>query len=58
MNPYDDHEFLFWAMKAGLTREEARRAVREGLDSWADSQAERQRDGQNRSTASGQVFSI
>jgi hypothetical protein len=33
MNPYDDHDLTLWMVKAGLTSEEARRAVREGLDS-------------------------
>ena len=33
MNPLDDHELLLWAMRAGLTRDEVRQAVRAGLDS-------------------------
>jgi hypothetical protein len=32
MNPLDDHELLLWAMRAGLTRDEVRQAVRRGLD--------------------------
>jgi len=32
MNPLDDHELILWAMRAGLTRDEVRQAVREGLD--------------------------
>ena len=32
MNPYDDHELLLWAMRAGLTRDEVRQAVRRGLN--------------------------
>jgi len=32
MNPLDDHELLPWAMRAGLTRDEVRQAVRAGLD--------------------------
>jgi hypothetical protein len=32
MNPLDDHELLLWAMRAGLTRDEVRQAVRGGLD--------------------------
>jgi len=32
MNPLDDHELLLWAMRAGLTRDEVRQAVRAGLD--------------------------
>jgi hypothetical protein len=31
MNPLDDHELLLWAMRAGLTRDEVRQAVRGGL---------------------------
>ena len=31
MNPLDDHELLLWAMRAGLTRDEVRQAVRRGL---------------------------
>ena len=32
MNPLDDHELLLWAMRAGLTGDEVRQAVRVGLD--------------------------
>jgi hypothetical protein len=32
MNPLDDHELLLWATRAGLTRDEVRQAVRQGLD--------------------------
>ena len=32
MNPLDDRELLLWAMRAGLTRDEVRQAVRRGLD--------------------------
>lgn len=32
MNPLDDRGITKWAMRAGLTRDEIRRAVREGLD--------------------------
>jgi hypothetical protein len=32
MNPLDDHELLLWAMRAGLTRDEVRQAVRRGLE--------------------------
>jgi hypothetical protein len=32
MNPLDDHKLLLWAMRAGLTRDEVRQAVRRGLD--------------------------
>jgi hypothetical protein len=32
MNPLDDHELLLWSMRAGLTRDEVRQAVRRGLD--------------------------
>ena len=32
MNPLNDHELLLRAMRAGLTRDEVRQAVRKGLD--------------------------
>jgi hypothetical protein len=32
MNPLDDHELLLWSLRAGLTRDEVRQAVRGGLD--------------------------
>ena len=32
MNPLDDHELLPWAMRAGLTRDEVRQAVRGNLN--------------------------
>jgi len=32
MNPLNDHELLLWAMRAGLTHDEVRQAVRKGLD--------------------------
>ena len=32
MNPLNDHELLRWAMRAGLTRDEVRQAVRPCLD--------------------------
>ena len=32
MNPLDDHELLLWTMRAGLTRDEVRQALRSGLD--------------------------
>jgi hypothetical protein len=32
MTTLDDHELLLWAMRAGLTRDEVRQAVRQGLD--------------------------
>jgi hypothetical protein len=32
MNPLNDHRLLLWAMRAGLTRDEVRQAVRGGLD--------------------------
>ena len=31
MNPLNDHELLLWSMRAGLTRDEVRQAVRHGL---------------------------
>ena len=40
MNSLDDHELLLWALRAGLTRDEVRQAVRRGLDDgdflWQD----------------------
>ena len=32
MSPLDDHELLLWTMRAGLTRDEVRQALRSGLD--------------------------
>ena len=32
MTPLDDHDLLLWSMRAGLTRDEVRQAVRSGLD--------------------------
>ena len=44
MNVYDDYELLLWAMRAGLTYDEVRHAVRGGLAAGDLPRQDRPRD--------------